>query len=278
VNAEAFRWCAAEVRHNDYDRYLSTLFAPNPARAHLLALYAFNHEVAKSAEVVREPAAGLIRLQWWRETLEAIYAGEVRQHEVVLALAETIRARNLPRELFDRLIEAREADVESEPFAAPAAMESYADATSGNLMRLAVRVMGANASADEQAGQAGAAYALTGLLRAMPYRAACKRLALPADLLALNTLNPDEIFSGRNSAQLRAVVRAVASAARSHLKKLRVLPVPGDALPAILPAALCPIYLEIMTREEFDPFRDSTDVSRVRRQWAMLRASLRGRV
>src|SRR3546814_19441352 len=59
-------------------------------REHLFALYAFNHEVAKTAEVVSEPMIGRIRLQWWRECLDGIYDGAARQHEVVQPLAEPI--------------------------------------------------------------------------------------------------------------------------------------------------------------------------------------------
>jgi phytoene synthase len=44
------------------------LFAPAPRRVLLFALYAFNAEVARIAETVREPMLGAIRLEWWRET------------------------------------------------------------------------------------------------------------------------------------------------------------------------------------------------------------------
>ena len=40
------------VRRVDLDRYLSSLFAPAALRRELNVLYAFNHEVAKTAETV----------------------------------------------------------------------------------------------------------------------------------------------------------------------------------------------------------------------------------
>ena len=40
-------------------------------RSYLFALYAFNDEVARVAEKVREPMLGAIRLEWWRETPRA---------------------------------------------------------------------------------------------------------------------------------------------------------------------------------------------------------------
>src|SRR4051812_33620013 len=67
-----FASCEAMIRKADYDRYAAALFAPVDARPHLLALYAFHHEIAKTAERVSQPIAGQIRLQWWREAVEEL--------------------------------------------------------------------------------------------------------------------------------------------------------------------------------------------------------------
>src|ERR1700720_1226840 len=89
---------AALVRRHDRDRYQTALFAPAGRREALLALYAFNYEIARVRESVTEPMLGLIRLQWWREVLDAAYAGAPpRQHPVVLPLAAAIRDFGLSR-------------------------------------------------------------------------------------------------------------------------------------------------------------------------------------
>ena len=120
------------VRARDHDRFLTTLFAPPARRAALLALYAFNYEVAKTREMVHEPLLGQMRLQWWRESIAAVYdSGALRRHEVVEPLAEAIRAGGLTRAHFDRLIDAREADLADAPPPSLAALEDYAAATSG---------------------------------------------------------------------------------------------------------------------------------------------------
>jgi phytoene synthase len=61
--------CEVLVRDADKDRYLATLFAPQSRHAALYALYAFNNEIARVREHIREPMAGEIRLQWWRDVL-----------------------------------------------------------------------------------------------------------------------------------------------------------------------------------------------------------------
>ena len=74
----------ALVRRHDRDRFQTALFAPAAHREALFALYAFNYEIARVREIVREPMLGRIRLQWWREAMAAAFAGgPVRRHEVV---------------------------------------------------------------------------------------------------------------------------------------------------------------------------------------------------
>src|ERR671936_425398 len=72
---------AALVRRHDRDRFQTALFAPAARREALFALYAFNYEIARVRERVREPILGRIRLEWWRETIAAAYeGGPVRRH------------------------------------------------------------------------------------------------------------------------------------------------------------------------------------------------------
>lgn len=278
IQNEALAWCAAEVRRVDYDRYLSALFAPDRVRPHLFALYAFNHEVAKIAETVREFMAGMIRLQWWRETVEELYAGKPRRHQVVLALADVLHAHDFPRAFFHDLINAREHDLEPQPFADIAALEAYADATSGNVMRLAARILGMGEALDAHAREAGIAYALTGLLRALPFHAARRHLTLPRDMMNEAGLSAEDVFAGRNSAALKSLMDKIVQVARAHLAAARALSKPGKASPALLSATLCPLYLRLMTRANFAPFRDATDIPGFRRQLAMLRATFRERI
>src|SRR6516225_5134839 len=107
---------AQQVRAADPDRYFSALFAPSAARPHLLALYAFNHELARVAESVREPMLGAIRLEWWREALAGAREMKPCRHDVVEAMATLFSSRELPPELFDRMVDARSFDVSNDQF------------------------------------------------------------------------------------------------------------------------------------------------------------------
>jgi hypothetical protein len=101
------------VRSADRDRFLGTLFAPEPARSDLLALLAFDHELARTRAVTREPLLARIRLEWWREAVaEAAGIGKPRAQPIVESLSETLRRRGLAADGLVALIAAREEEIE----------------------------------------------------------------------------------------------------------------------------------------------------------------------
>src|SRR5271168_2834064 len=128
---------AASVRAADPDRYFSALFAPAQLRPFLFALYAFNAEVARVAESVREPMLGAIRLEWWREGAEGAARDTPRSHDVVRGLSFLFAERGLSLAAIEAIITARAFDSSADYFSDFAALEQYLDATGGGLMRLA---------------------------------------------------------------------------------------------------------------------------------------------
>src|SRR5215470_13788315 len=94
--SDNFAHCENLVRAGDKDRWLAALFAPTDRRPHLYALFAFNLEIARVRELAREPMAGEIRLQWWREVIAGTRPGEAAANPVAAALVETVAGRGLP--------------------------------------------------------------------------------------------------------------------------------------------------------------------------------------
>jgi len=265
-----------DLRRIDEDRYHASLFAPADKRRALFALYAFHHEVARVAESVREPMMHAIRLQWWREAVDGAREQKPRQHQTVTALAALFAEHDLPAELFDAIIDAREDDAAEIAFDNIAALEAYADATAGNLMRLASRILGE--PQDGLAREAGIAQALAGILRAIPFHAARGKVYLPGDLLAAAETSREEILQTHSGKKLAPVIAKIAEAARAHMARAHTLAKPGKALPAFLPAATTPLYLKRVTATDFDAFKTPVEIPLYRRQFAMLRAGWRGRL
>lgn len=252
---DAHSYCADLVEQHDRERFLTVLFAPPARRAALLALYAFNHEVAKTREVAREAAIGAIRLQWWRESLEGIAAGAPRRHQVVLALADQWAAFD-PAAL-DRLIDARESDFEDGPRDLDS-LVAYAASTGGALCQIACHVLGGGGTPVQHlANHVGTAWALTGLLRALPASLGARRAPLPDEVLARHGLSRRGLLDLGTTEGLPAAVQEIAATAHDLLLHAHEAPaaVPSAARSALLLAVLARGHLKRLARNGYDVLR-----------------------
>ncbi|WP_374632009.1 phytoene/squalene synthase family protein [Ferrovibrio sp.] len=273
--------CAENCRRHDPDRWLTALFAPDARRPALLALYAFNLEIARTAEQVSEPMLGAIRLQWWRETVEGIRAGKARRHPVAEAL-QAAGAAQWSEADFNSLIDARERDLDPEPMADMAALLRYAEASSAPLLRLAAAAIGAPLD-QETSRYAGQAYALIGLLRAVPFHAAQERVLIPATLLREQGLEPEALYRQELGPQAFAAFRQVGLEAQRLLTMVRRRPVARAQLPVLLPLTLAARHLRRLQAAGYDPrLLPSSDGEAagadVGRYFALLWAALRCRI
>ncbi len=269
------------MRHRDRDRYQTALFAPAARREALFALYAFNSEIARVREMVTQPTLGQIRLEWWRENIAAAYdGGPVRRHPVAEALASTIREWGLTRHCFDRLIDARATDFDAVPPASLAALEDYAEGTSSQLVYLALETLEARDAAAAAAGRdIGIAYALAGLLRALPFLSATGRQIVPAEVAARAGLDLGDYRGLRSGPALRVAVAEIAAAAASRLQAARDRrdAIARAAVPALLPAVVAERSLKRLERAGNDPFAPELARRDPLQSWRLAAAALRSR-
>jgi phytoene synthase len=275
---DGFAHCENLVRAGDKDRWLASLFAPGERRAHLYALYAFNLEVARVRELAREPMAGEIRLQWWREVIAGTRPGEAAAHPVAAVLLETIARYGLPVQTFLDLIEARAFDLYNDPMPTLDAFAGYDRRTASGLIALAAQVLdGEHREVRQAAGPAGIAYATAGLLRAFARHASRGQLYLPGDVLARHGVSTSDVFAGRVTDPLRAALAELRAFARGNLAAFaaRRGALPAAVIPAFLAVTLVPAYLDRLERRDYDPFTTPVEVPQWRRQWLLWRAARR---
>jgi phytoene synthase len=215
--------CQELVAKADKDRFLSCLFAPEAVRPHIFALYAFNVEIARIREAVSEPQIGLVRQQWWLDTIDGIYADRTPDHPVAQALTLAIAKGDLPKHALHNLITAREFDLYDDPMPTLADLEGYLGETSSSLIQMAALILGKGAA--EAAGLAGVAFGLAGVMRLQKPR------YLPRDMV--------------QSLGERQTIRQLCTHARKRLNEARALhgTIPATAMPAFLPVSLTELYL-----------------------------------
>lgn len=260
----SFDYCAEQVRRGDPDRFLSAMTAPVERRGRLMALYAFNLEVARIPWVTTEPQIAEMRLQFWIDSIEGIYAGRpARKHELLEPLAQVIAEADLPKGDFQRLLEARQFDLYHEPHETPGAFESYIDATSGGLMRLAAAALTPLPS-EAQAVVSRFAFAtgVANLLRALPALLASRRIPIPG-------------VEGDASDAVRAVARDAKGAARDARRARGT--VPAAALPALLAGWRTDAVLGVAESSPQDILSGGAEESEFRKKATLLWRSSTGR-
>jgi squalene synthase HpnC len=100
---EARAWCRQLAESHYENFHVATWFLPRALRPHFHSIYAYCRISDDLGDEVGDPAVALALLDFWGRELDACYEGRAR-HPVFVALAETIRACNIPKEPFADLL------------------------------------------------------------------------------------------------------------------------------------------------------------------------------
>jgi 15-cis-phytoene synthase len=268
-------FCAQLVRTHDFARYASTLFVPSTPRRALLAIYAFNVEISRVREQVSQPLPGEMRLQWWTDMLAGAGHGGIEGNPVAAELRLAIESWRLPVERLSRLIEEHQFDLYNDPMPTMAALEGYINDTSSALFSLAAGIVGDPSGETEHlARHAGLAQGMAQAMAALPLDASRRQLFVPLQLLQQHGSGIEEVFAGKDTPKLRAVLDQLINEARGHLKTALALlaSVPPQVRPVFLPLALVARELERMSRADNDAFAPHV-TSRLRTLWTLWRAA-----
>lgn len=103
--AEARKYCRRLARTHYENFSVATWFLPQRLRQHFFNVYAYCRISDDLGDEVGDPAASLRLLDEWEAELGACYDGAPR-HPVLVALSETIRAFDIPRQPFADLLRA----------------------------------------------------------------------------------------------------------------------------------------------------------------------------
>jgi len=270
---QAYRHCETLVREHDRDRWLADRLLPADKQRHAFAIHAFSYEAARIREGIHEAMPGEIRLQWWVDAIEGETRGDVSAHPVAAALIDTIRRFSLRRAAFVNLLEARRFDLYDDAMPSLNDLEGYAGETASVLFLEVAQVLsdGVDPKAAEAAGHAGVAYALTGLMRALPIHARRNQVYLPVDLLAEAGVDADDIRNGRKAEAVSRVLAMLRGEALSHHDKaLAALnEVDRRVKPAFLPLAFVRPYLKALDKSE--PYGPPAEIAAWKKPWLLWR-------
>lgn len=260
ASAHSFAHCVRQVHDLDYERYACDIYLPKDARPVAFAVHAFNIEVARIRDAVRDTTLRRTRMQWWRESLQSAGRGLPAKNPVLECVAHAVHKTTLVEHWLHKLIDARERDLEmtSQP-EKMAWVEAYADETAGSMVHAVLEASGiTDDEAHDAAAQVGRAYGLVTLLRGTPHHIARGLTYLPQEVTSSHNVRLGDLAAGRHTPELGTAVAAMATradgAATAAEQALRRLP--RSARLAMAPLWCAQLYLRDLARAGhniFDP-------------------------
>nr|XP_003219546.1 PREDICTED: NADH dehydrogenase (ubiquinone) complex I, assembly factor 6 [Anolis carolinensis] len=254
---EGQRYCVDLVRKRDYEGFLGSLLLPAESQLSAFALRAFNVELAQIKDSITQKTIGLMRIQFWRKTVEDIYHDNPPQQPVAIELWKAVKRQNLTKRWLMKIIDEREKNLDDRGYRDISELEAYAENTQSALLYLILETLGVkDIHADHAASHIGKAQGIVTCLRATPYHASRGKIFLPMDICMLHGVSQEDFIRRNREKKVQDVVYDIASQAHVHLEHARSFRknVPAKAFPAFLCTVAIEDYLSQIQKVDFNVF------------------------
>ncbi|KAM4704689.1 NADH dehydrogenase (ubiquinone) complex I, assembly factor 6 isoform 1-T1 [Rhinophrynus dorsalis] len=209
---------------------------------------------------VSQKNIGLMRMQFWRDTVEEIYHDKPPHHPVALELHKAVRKHNLTKRWLTRIIDEREKNLDNRAYRNIQELETYAENTQSSLLYLTLETLDVkDVHADHAASHIGKAQGIITCLRAVPYHCSRRQVFLPVDICMLHGASQEDFIRGSQEKNVKDVIFDIASQAHVHLEHARSFKkkVQGKAFPAFNITVALDYYLKKLRKADFNIFHPS---------------------
>ncbi|HEY2107061.1 MAG TPA: squalene/phytoene synthase family protein, partial [Candidatus Binataceae bacterium] len=134
---QAYEFCGRLARSHYENFTIASWLMPREMRRHMYAIYAY----ARIADDFADEEHDLSKLDRWEQELDLAYAGSPR-HPVFVALADTVRRFDIPRQPFSDLLQAFRSDVDFKGFETMDDLLGYARYSANPVGRLVLYLFG----------------------------------------------------------------------------------------------------------------------------------------
>lgn len=261
------------------DRELAAMFAPADIRKCLLAFYAWLDEVEQIPVKAREPAIQAMRFAWHREAVSDLLleTPKVRRHDAYEGLAELMQADGPMEAELIGIINAIEDGLDPGGLTTGDALLSLIDAHHVQALKIGLRLASAE-SHEAQTLAAGRAMGLAQWVGNFAFRAGRQLAVIPQADLAMAGLNTHRLATGREPDLARLALAPTLDHMEDSIGALQAAgKCPITAFPVLGAARLARGTLKL-ARSASDPYRTGFSRPLLTRQWALLRASISGRL
>jgi phytoene synthase len=207
--------CRSITRHYARTFYFASQTLPSAVRPHAYAVYGFCRWADNLVDDAPDVAEATRRVAHARTVLDRAY-GDGPAPPALLAFRRTVRARSLPRDLFDALLDGMAMDLTIARYATFADLDLYCYRVAGVVGLMMTRVFGYR---DERcfpsAVALGRAMQLTNILRDVREDLDRGRIYLPQDELARFGVTEDQLRRGERDDRFRNLMRFQIARARA---------------------------------------------------------------
>ncbi|KJA21185.1 hypothetical protein HYPSUDRAFT_165987 [Hypholoma sublateritium FD-334 SS-4] len=238
-------YCKDLVRKYDYDSYLNSYFYPRALQNGYFAIKAFSVELAMVQDNVSNATIGKMRMQFWRNAVKEITEGKPPKHPIALALCETSQNSKLSAYHLKRIIDARDAELQTSTFLTVDLLTAHAEATSSTVLYLLLSLLSLpSATLSHAVSHIGTAHTFTTMLRALPYHATHGRMFIPAEITAKHGVSQEDVFRhGPNAKGIDDAVFDFATIAHDHLNTAHDMLKTSEDLNSMVPEKAVPVFL-----------------------------------
>jgi len=269
-------YCAAKAAPPGSSLAYAMRVLPPVKRKAALAVHAFCREVGEVGREVADPGVARLKLGWWRAEVSAAFEGRP-QHPVAHALAPAIGAFELPRELFDALIDGVTLDLERPLYPGFAELDEQCGRIAGSAWLLCAEICGhADAPPRDYAYELGIALQLTSIIRKLGADVRRGRLYVPQNELTRFGIEADELLRGHAPPTFAALMAHLAAhARRRYAGALAALPAADRRAqrPGLVMAALGKALLVEIERDGFRVLEHRLALAPALKAWIAFKAA-----
>lgn len=211
-------YCLRQAAPPGSSVYYALRQAPLARQPLLAALFALRRELEETTKEMSDPAVGHTKLNWWRQEIAALAAGQPT-HPITLALAAHDHSSTAPISMLMALVDGFEMNLERPRYRDFAALQQYLNRTGGLFCTLIARVSALpTTSVEPWAPLLGEALQLAQLVEELGHDARHGHIYIPVDELQRHHVPVADLLNRRYSPAFTALMQFQTSRARTALR------------------------------------------------------------
>ena len=263
-------YCQDRAAKSGSSFYYSFMFLPPEQRQAITALYAFCREVDDVVDECHDVSLAQIKLEWWRQEVERIFAG-TPTHPVGFALQDVLRRFKLPQEQLLEIIDGMAMDLSQTRYLDFKGLQLYCYRVASVVGLLSAEIFGhEHRQTLKYAHDLGLALQLTNIIRDVGEDARRGRIYLPIEDLQRFGVPAKDILEARYSDAFRELMAFQAERAEHFYEQaLAQLPA-GDRKaqrPGLVMAAIYRTLLREIAADGFQVLDRRISLTPVRKVW-----------